>query len=135
MIDVAVSYNRYKFFGHEFLTWLWYIIENEPESMVISGNEPVSMVIGNRLVLENRVHEGVETVTIKGDEAGLEEGLLALKKGAMVTQINLIYTDGLHEWSFTIKGENLDPVNLKTPTTGKVESKEDKQLKSNQFIK
>lgn len=125
MIDVAVAYNRYKFLGHEFLTWLWYMIENEPDAMVISGTEPVSLVIGNRLVLENRMQEGVETVTIKGDAAGLEEGLLSLKKGGLVTQMNLIYTDGLHEWSFTIKGENLDFGGLKTPETGKVESKED----------
>jgi hypothetical protein len=125
MMDVAVSYNRYKFLGNEFLTWLWYMIENETDEMVILGAESASLVIGNRLVLENHVQEGVETVTIKGDAAGLEEGLLSLKKGAMVTQINLIYSDGLHQWSFGVKGENLDLGNLKAPETGKVESKED----------
>lgn len=125
MMDVAIAYNRYKFLGHEFLTWLWYMIENEPDAMVVSGSGPVPLVIGNRLVLENRMQEGVETVTIKGDSAGLEEGLLCLRKGGMVTQMNLVYTDGLYEWSFTVKGENLDFGCLKTPDTGKVESKED----------
>jgi hypothetical protein len=27
MLDVSVSYNRYKFLGHEFLTWLWFLME------------------------------------------------------------------------------------------------------------
>jgi len=43
----------------------------------------------------------VETVTIKGDDAGLEEGLLALRKGAVVSEINLAYKSGEQEWSFT----------------------------------
>ena len=29
MLDVSVSYNRYKFLGHEFLTWLWFLIEKD----------------------------------------------------------------------------------------------------------
>ena len=27
MLDVAISYNRYMFLGHEHLTWLWFAIE------------------------------------------------------------------------------------------------------------
>ena len=55
MLDVAVSYHRYKFIGHEFLTWLWYVIENEQEVLKASGDDFVSLEIGNRLVLENRL--------------------------------------------------------------------------------
>ena len=31
MLDLAVAYNRYRFLGDEFLTWLWYTIENDPD--------------------------------------------------------------------------------------------------------
>lgn len=81
MLDVAVSYNRFKFLGHEFLTWLWYSIENEPDILKNSENESVSLEIGNRIVLENRIGDSMETITIKGDDAGLEEGMLSLEKG------------------------------------------------------
>ena len=32
MLDIAVAYNRYKFLGNEFLTWLWFMIETDESS-------------------------------------------------------------------------------------------------------
>jgi hypothetical protein len=126
MLDVSVSYNRYKFIGHEFLTWLWFNIENEPEYLQSISKNLDSLTIGNRLVLENRKRDEVfEAITIKGDDAGLEEGILALKKGAVVTEMNLVQTIGDHIWSFTLKGESLNISSLKTPTVGQVESGDD----------
>jgi len=123
MLDVSVSYNRYKFIGHEFLTWLWFSIENEPEQIQAASKNLDSLTIGNRLVIEKRRQDEVlEAITIKGDDAGLEEGILALKKGAVVTEINLVQTIGDHIWSYTLKGESLNISSLKTPTVGQVES-------------
>jgi hypothetical protein len=125
MIDVAVAYNRYKFLGYEFLTWLWFAIEKDQKQLRISDPDLKSLEIGNRVVLENRRNDALETITIKGDEAGLEEGILALRKGAVVTEINLAYKAGDQQWRFTIKGENLSIAGLKPPDTGAVEKKED----------
>ena len=91
MLEVSVSYNRYKFLGNEFLTWIWFVIDNDPETLKNIVPSEFTLDIGNRTVLENRRDAGVETVTIKGDTAGLEEGMLALRKGAMVTELNLLY--------------------------------------------
>ncbi|MDM8555934.1 hypothetical protein QUF75_14480 [Desulfococcaceae bacterium HSG7] len=125
MLDVSVAYNRYKFLGYEFLTWLWFTIENDFDRLRKSDNQIVSLEIGNRIALENRRNDAKETITIKGDDAGLEEGLLALKKGAQVTEMNLAYKTGELEWFFTIKGENLNLSNLKLPATVPVENKDD----------
>ena len=81
MLDVAVSYNRYKFLGYEFLTWLWFTIDKDSNHLTEIFQKPITLQIGNRITLENRQNQAVETVTIKGDEAGLEEGMLALQKG------------------------------------------------------
>ena len=126
MLEVSVLYERYKFLGHEFLTWLWYLTEKEQDRFNKSDPDIVSLNIGNRIVLENRLNEdAVESITIKGDDADLEEGKLALKKGAVVTELNLIYKTGEYEWRFSVKGENFNIGNLKTPDTGPIESKED----------
>ena len=125
MLDIAIAYSRYRFLGNEYLTWLWYIIENEMPSLNRLDEDFTSLEIGNRMVLENRRREGVETITIKGDEASLEEGLLALKKGALVSEVNLLYRCGDQTWQFNLKGESLNLSSLKPPETGKVESKED----------
>ncbi len=125
MLDVSVSYNRYKFIGYEFLTWLWFIVEKDQAMIRKLHEELLSLDIGNRIVLENRQRDAVETVTIKGDDAGLEEGLLALKKGAVVSEMNLAYKSGEQEWSFTLKAESFHITSLKCPSAGPVETEED----------
>ena len=125
MLDVAVSYNRFRFLGHEFLTWLWHTIENNQDLLKSLDDELTALGIGNRIVLENRRDEALESITIQGDEAGFEEGVLALKKGAMVTELNLFYKAGDKKWQFTLKGESLSISNLKTPETSIIETGED----------
>ncbi|MDD2389777.1 MAG: hypothetical protein PHP23_08605 [Desulfobacterales bacterium] len=126
MLDLSVSYNRYKFLGCEFLTWLWFVIEKEQERFLNKDGKSASLAIGNRIVLEKRIDDDThESVTIKGDDAGLEEGVLALKKGAVVTQINLVYTEGDFQWKFALTGESLNVTGLKPPETAIVEIKDD----------
>lgn len=125
MLDVSVAYNRYKFLGHEFLTWLWYMIDTDFGSLQKADPEMESLAIGNRIVLENHRHNRDEVITIRGDGAGLEEGVMALTKGAKVTEMHLAYRAGELEWRFSIKGESLCLSSLKTPQTGKPETSED----------
>lgn len=125
MLDVSVSYNRYKFLGYEFLTWLWFMMESDQETLLNIDKDIVSIDVGNRLVLENRNTGAVETITIKGDDAGLEEARLALKKGAMVSEMNVSYRSGEQKWQFTLKGESFNISSLKIPETGPVEKEED----------
>ncbi|MCF8023944.1 MAG: hypothetical protein K9K82_00455 [Desulfobacteraceae bacterium] len=125
MLDISVAYNRYKFLGHEFLTWLWYMIDTNPGELKKADSEIESLTIGNRIVLENHRHNRDETITIRGDGAGLEEGVIALTKGAKVTEMHLIFRSADLEWRFSIKGESLSLSSLKTPQTAKLESGED----------
>ncbi|HIE54813.1 MAG TPA: hypothetical protein EYP90_06490 [Chromatiaceae bacterium] len=130
MLDLALAYNRYRFLGYEFLTWLWYFVENKKYSSLYDSSQTqqidsFSLQIGNRLVLENRQNEGLETITIKGDDAGLEEGILALRKGAVVSELNLKYNHASRQWCFTVKGESLNVSNLKFPDPQIVETKAD----------
>jgi hypothetical protein len=125
MLDVAIAYNRYVFLGNEFLTWIWFIIENDMQLLRQCDPEVVELTVGNRMVLENKLSNGKEIVTIRGDAAGLEEALLALSKGAVITEINLIYKSGVTEFHFTLKGESLSFSNLKLPECATNEKNED----------
>ena len=78
MLDVAVAYNRYKFLGEEFLTWLGFVIEKDQKFIKDFDQDFVGLEVGNRIVFENRSKESDERITIKGDGASLEEGILAL---------------------------------------------------------
>jgi hypothetical protein len=125
MLDIAVAYNRYAFLGYEFLTWLWFVVEKDRDLLTAAEPELTALAIGNRVVLENRFQEALESITIKGDDAGLEEGHLALRKGAVVTELNLVYKAGEQEWRLTVKGESFNIANLKPPETGAVETREE----------
>jgi len=125
MIDVSVSYNRYKFLGEEFLTWLWFVIEKDHTLLNELDPDGVQVAIGNRIVLENRHKDTVESITIKGDNAGLEEGVISLRKGAVVTEMNLSYKSGDNQWVFNLKGESLSFSGLKPPETAPIDRKED----------
>ena len=57
----------------------------------------------------------------------MEEALLALRKGALITDMHLIYKSGTLEWQFALKGENLSFSGLKLPETGPMESADDKE--------
>ena len=122
MLDVAVAYNRYRFLGDEFLTWLWFIIETQSDEIRNLDQDPFLLEIGNRMALENRRSNAVETITIKGDDAGLEEGIMALKKGALITELNLVFRIAEQKWQFSIKGESLNISGLKTPETARPET-------------
>lgn len=125
MLDIAVAYNRYAYLGNEFLTWLWFVIENDIQIAHQCDPEFVDLDVGNRMVLENRVSNGKETITIKGDTAGLEEAIVALGKGAVVIEINLIYKSGPAEWHFSLKGESLSFSGLKLPECAASENGDD----------
>ena len=115
MLDIAVAYNRFKFLGDEFLTWLWFVIEHEPEILNKADPNLTSFEIGNRMVLEKKHEKAVERITIKGEDADLKEARVALQNGAMVAELNLIYRSDQQKWQFTIKGESLNLSSLKTP--------------------
>jgi hypothetical protein len=115
MLDIAVAYSRYRFLGDEFLTWLWYLIEKKINIINEIDPECVALEIGNRIVLENRTGKSVERITINGDDAGLEEGRIALRKGALVTEMSLVLKTAERQWIFSIKGESLNLSSIKTP--------------------
>jgi hypothetical protein len=125
MLDIAVAYNSYTFLGNEFLTWIWFLIENDEKTIHQCGQDTLGLAVGNRMILVNRWSNGKETITIKGDAVGLEEGLLALSKGALVTDINLIFKSGSLQWQFSLKGESLNFSSLKLPETAAAEQQED----------
>lgn len=125
MLDISAGYTKYQFLGGEFLTWLWFLIEHPLKSAPLWDDQVPQLILGDRMVLENRSVENIETVTIKGGNAGLEEGYLALKKGSHVSEMNIICRLEDQAWRFTIKGENLALTNIKTPLTGKISNSEE----------
>ena len=125
MLDIAVAYDRFKFLGHEFLTWLLFVLNTDPAVFKTLDAEFISLESGNRIVLENHKNDAAESITIKGNDPDLKEGFQALAKGALVSELNLILTLANHRWQFTLKGESFHLNNFKPPYAGPVEKAEE----------
>ncbi|HYR03734.1 MAG TPA: hypothetical protein VES58_10340 [Syntrophobacteria bacterium] len=122
MLDIAVAFSRYRFLGPEFLTWLWYAIETDPDGIKAAAMGRGLLTVGDRIVLESSADQRAERVTITGENADLGEGIVALKKGALVAELRLHYKAGDDEWRFSLKGDTLALTGLKTPRAVPVES-------------
>ena len=125
MLDIATAYNRYKFLGHEFLTWLWYLIETDGHRLGQSDPQPIILALGKRIVLENPREDHAEKVTIKGDYANFQAGILPLRQGSLVTELSLEAKSAEMTWEFNLKGESLSVSTMKMSTTGPIESLDD----------
>ena len=125
MLDTATAYNRYKFLGHEFLTWLWYLIEKDDAVLTHSELPTMTLALGKRMVLENPRENHAETITIKGGYSNFDTGYLPLKQGALVTEISLETKSKETTWEFNLKGESLAVANMRISNLGPIESDED----------
>jgi len=125
MLDTATAYNRYKFIGHEFLTWLWFLIEKEEPLLHHSDLPEMALALGKRMVLENPRENKAETITIKGGHSNFETGYLPLKQGALVTEVSLETKSKEITWDFNLKGESLAVANMRISNLGPVETDED----------
>ncbi|MEA3230273.1 MAG: hypothetical protein U9Q05_00760 [Thermodesulfobacteriota bacterium] len=125
MLDISVAYKRFRFIGQEFLTWLWYMIATGEYTDILGEDANFSLALGDRMVLENRHSKDIEIITIKGSQADLKEGVVALSKGALVAELGIVIHVDDQPWKFTLKGESLDMTHLKTPPTGRPETVDD----------
>lgn len=115
MLDIALAYNKYKFLGNEFLTWLWYSVSEHKLNMTLE--------IGTKIIVENERNDTVERLAITGELANFDEALLSLKKGGMVAEMQLLYfNEQNHKWTFTLKGESLSFAGLKLPESALMQS-------------
>ncbi|MBW1989139.1 MAG: hypothetical protein JRI97_06295 [Deltaproteobacteria bacterium] len=119
-MDPLVALKRYGYLGREFLTWLWYVTENDPGQVEAAAGDSVVVVVGNRIALERVRGESVERVTIRGEAAQMEEGLVALRKGALVAEVNLSVEIGDQAYSLNLRGEDLAASSIRTPATERV---------------
>jgi hypothetical protein len=125
MLDIATAYNRYKFLGHEFLTWLWYLMETDGHRLGQVDSPSIVLALGKRIVLENPRENHAEKITIKGEYANFEAGLLPLRQGSLVTELSLEAKSAGMTWEFNLKGESLSVSCMRMSTTGPIESLDD----------
>jgi hypothetical protein len=114
-MDVLKMLAEKGFWGHEFLTWLWYRCEEEGGELQAGELGPVTLWIEDRMLLGSLESESKENILRNGDVSRSGEAAAALRVGKKLQEarFGLIRED--REWAFTVKGDTFDLQSVKIP--------------------
>jgi hypothetical protein len=114
-MDVLKTLAEKAFWGHEFLTWLWFRAEAGDGEVEVEEYGPVGLWIEDRMVLGSLETDSKENILKDGDVSKSAEAAAALGVGKKLEQarFGLIRED--REWAFTLNGDTLDLQSVKIP--------------------
>jgi len=107
-MDVLKNLEEKAFWGHEFLTWLWFRSEEQGGDLEVAGLGPVVLWIEDRLTLGSLETESKQNILKDGEVAKSGEAATALQVGKKVLEarFGLIRED--REYRFLLKGDTFD---------------------------
>ncbi len=123
-MDVLKNLEEKAFWGHEFLTWLWYRIEAGDGALDVPGVGPVVLWVEDRMTLGSLDTESKENILRNGEVARSAEAAAALAVGKKVLSVRLGLAREDREYGFTLSGDTFDLASVRLP---KVEPDEDGQ--------
>lgn len=114
-MDVLKSLDEKAFWGHEFLTWLWFRIEESGGVLEVEGLGPVTLWIEDRMVLGSLDTESKENILKEGDVSKSGEAAAGLKVGKKLQEarFGLIRED--REYRLLLRGDTLDLPGIAVP--------------------
>lgn len=114
MLDLKAILNEKMFLGQEFLTWLWWLCEQETP-LELEPGRPVELLLGDRLLLGPVQGREGTRLTVKGSEQTLAEAREGLRRGKLVESLKLgLLVDGEEMW-LNLKAADLGVSGLKLP--------------------
>lgn len=114
-MDVLKTMEEKAFWGHDFLTWLWFLSETTGGEVDLEGFGPVAFWIEEHLVLEGPASTSKQNIIKTGDVANCGEAAAALADGKKVTRARFGMRIDELQWSFTLDAMSLDLKSMKIP--------------------
>ena len=104
----------------EFLTWLWWVTEENGGSMDLGGEVgPVDIWVDDRIAFSAMSDDRNLAVITSENASSTREARAALAAGRVVKELRLQLKRQDHEFSFVLRGAHLDVVGAKLPGTVK----------------
>ena len=114
IIDLIVEKD---FLGKEFLTWLWFRSDSAGGVVRAYNGVDIAVTFERFIMLESGRGDSEESVTCRGLQASLSEGMSALASGKKVSKAHIRIGSGEYEWKLTILGSTFDISSLRVPKT------------------
>lgn len=103
-----------RFLGNDFLTWLWFFIEQDEGNVRLEGGKEAQVHLGERMVL-TLPGVGKERVVCTTQANALHEARTALRQGKLVDEIQLFLMVGDNEYLLTLDSGLWAVKGLKSP--------------------
>jgi hypothetical protein len=105
------------FLGNEFLLWLWYVLDTDSDTVVLSDDSEVTAMLTRTLVLEcPRGQTGRQSITSDGP-GRLPETRRAIRAGKMPRKAGLTLVRQDRQYELTLHAESLSVTGAKLPAT------------------
>ena len=114
-MDILSLIHNKKFFGREFLTWLWFQSDSKSGMIALDESQTVEIWVDNKIILESDDEDNREKVICHGENSEMLEARQALKQGKKVSQASFKLYVKDDEWRFTLDDCRLNFRTCKTP--------------------
>ncbi len=114
--------------GEEFLTWLWFASDTNPDGFKDADGQPFSIFMEQRIVVQGGEGQARETASVSGCLSALREARLGVATGKKVTRALIrLEKDGI-AFQLTLKSEDSSITALKTPKLDRTDDEPDSVL-------
>ncbi|MBW1986327.1 MAG: hypothetical protein JRI50_03710 [Deltaproteobacteria bacterium] len=125
-MDIVERLWNYRFLGREFLTWLWFKSEDDPDGTIqLPGQKPLSLEVGEKMRLEVGEGEYFQSLAVQGSHSNHQEARLGLRQGKTLEELHLKVTREDQEWPLTLKATTFEVKGLKNNTSHSLADEDD----------
>jgi len=116
-MDLVDLITEKRFFGQEFLTWLWWKSEERGGSVNLPGQGDIIVVFEKHMLLEYGEADYSERLVCSGLQTELKEARTGLRTGKKLEQARVQIVKGDHEFNVTLGATLFEFRNVRPPKT------------------
>jgi hypothetical protein len=105
------------FLGREFLTWLWFKSDRTGGRIELPGGKAIEVLFLDKMLLDLSETDTAQSVTVKGEQSELREGMAALKEGKKIEEARVSIRSTENDFTMVLKGTWFSFGALRTPPT------------------
>ena len=122
------------FLGREFLTWLWFKSDQLGGLIEIPGKRTIEVIFLDQMTLDLSDSESPQTVSLKGEQSELREGMAALKEGKKIEEARIRIRPSDEDFTMVLKGTWFAFGSFRTPPVLPPEDPESEQDAEGAFL-
>jgi hypothetical protein len=111
--------------GQEFLTWLWYASDTQPDAFRDASDAPFQVFMEHRVVVQGGAGDMLETASVSGALSPLREARFGLATGKKVTRAALRFEQDDLRWHLSLRAEDFAIGGLRGPKIDRGDSDDD----------